>query len=64
MDNMVTFSYSGGDVILRLNAGARANLKELLELLDLDAFSMDPDDRADLAETKFQVEAAIGSPTR
>jgi hypothetical protein len=63
MDNMVTFSYAGPDVIIRLNPGARANLKELLELIDLDDFSMDPADRADLAETKLQIETAVGTPT-
>lgn len=62
MDNMVTYSYSGGDAKLTLNPGARANLYELLELLDLNSFSMDAADRADLEETKFQIMTAVGTP--
>lgn len=63
MDNMVTFRYDDGDAILRLSPVARAALFEMLEMLDLDEFSMVPEDREVLAETKFQVMAAVGTPT-
>lgn len=61
MDNMVTFSFSGRDLNLRLTPGVVANLAEMLEMLDLDGFSMDAADRADLAETKLQLEMALGA---
>lgn len=63
MYGMVTFRYEKDDVILRLSPAARASLAEMLELLDLDSFSMAPEDREELAETKLQIELAVGTPT-
>lgn len=60
MNNMVTFRYEGDDAILRLNGMARASLYELLEMLDLDGFSIAPEDKEILEETKFQVMTAVG----
>lgn len=61
MDNMVTFSFSGRDLNLRLTPGVVSNLAEMLEMLDLDGFSMDADDREDMKETKLQLELALGA---
>lgn len=59
MDNMVTFRYEGdGDVILRLGPLARASLVEMLEMLDLDAFSMAPEDRKVLEDAKHEIMTA------
>lgn len=58
----ITFRYEGDDMILRLPPVARAGLNELLELLDLDAFSMAPEDRELLVETKRQIMIATGHP--
>jgi hypothetical protein len=60
MGTLVTFRRDGDDVILRLNGAAAAALDELLELVDLDAFSMEESARDELTEIKFQVATALG----
>lgn len=56
----ITYRFEGDDLILRLPPVARASLAELLELLDLDAFSMAPEDMELLVETKRQITTATG----
>lgn len=61
MSNLVTArTADNGDTILRLDGMARAGLAEMLEMLDLDAFALMPEDKEVLVETKTQVMTALG----
>ena len=58
MDSLVTGRREGDDLILRLGPVARASLVEMLEMLDLDAFSMAPEDRQVLEDAKHEIMTA------
>lgn len=56
---MVTFQVlPDGGVRITLDASAKVDLHEMLEMLDLDGFSLEESDRHDKIETKFAVQAA------
>ena len=59
---MITFKVlPDGGVQINLSASARIDVFEMLEMLDLDGFSLEPGDRKEKVETKFQVMAATAS---
>lgn len=60
MNGLITYNNSPDGVRIFLDYGAKANLRELLEMIDLDDFGMDAEDRADLAETRLQLLGALG----
>jgi hypothetical protein len=60
MDNMVTYRHEGDDLVIRLSPMAKVSLVEMLEMLDLDAFAIVPEDKEILAETKDQIMKAAG----
>lgn len=63
MTNLVTGrTDENGDTVLRLDGMARVGLAEMLEMLDLDAFALMPEDKEVLVETKTQLMTALGFP--
>ena len=58
-DEMVTFKVNpDGSITLNLDRTAATDLHEMLEMLDLDGFSLEEGDRLEKIETKFAVQAA------